>query len=185
MAVIKGDNLPNTLKGTESDDTIYGYGGNDILYGYGGNDTLDGGTGNDYMAGGDGKDKLKGGAGNDTLNGGLGNDMLTGGDGLDLFDFTTALNATTNKDTITDFSVIDDTIRLENSIMTGLGTTTGVLAAGAFHSGTVNTATQADDRIIYNTSTGGLFYDADGTGLTAGVQIVAIGSTTHPALAHL
>jgi len=143
------------------------------------------GTGNsldNQLCGNTANNILKGLVGNDTLNGGLGNDTLAGGSGADYFDFTTAPNATSNKDTITDFSVVSDTIRLENSIMTGLGTATGVLAIGAFHSGTVDTATQVDDRIIYNTSTGALFYDADGTGSTAAVQLAIIGSTTHPAL---
>ena len=136
---------------------------------------------NNKLCGNAANNILNGLIGDDTLNGGLGNDILSGGAGADYFDFTTELNATTNKDTIFDFNVVD-TIRLENGIMTGLGTTTGVLAVGAFHSGTVNTATEADDRIIYNTSTGALFYDADGTGLTAAVQIATIGITTHPAL---
>jgi len=144
-----------------------------LIYGNGNANTLSGMAGND---------KLSGNAENDTLNGGLGKDTLSGGAGADFFDFTTALNDLTNRDIMTDFSVVDDTIRLENSIMTGLGTVTGVLAVGAFHSGTVNIVTEADDRIIYNTSTGALFYDADGTGTTAAVQIAVIGSTTHPAL---
>ena len=143
---------------------------------------LTGSNYNDRLTGNSANNVLSGGSGNDILNGYAGNDILTGGAGADYFDFTTALNASTNKDTITDFSTVYDTIRLENGIMTGLGTATGVLAAGAFHSGTVNIATQADDRIIYNTSTGALFYDADGTGSTAAIQFATIGSTTHPAL---
>jgi serralysin len=52
------------------------------------------------------------------------------------------------------------------------------LAAGAFKAGAL--ATDADDRIIYNTTTGALLYDADGTGATAAVQFATLTGT--PAL---
>jgi hypothetical protein len=151
-----GNQAANLLTGNAAANTLNGYAGNDTL---------------------------SGGVGNDILIGGAGNDKLTGGAGNDIFYINSALNATTNLDTITDYSVVDDTIRLENGIMTGLGLTTGLLTVGAFHSGTVNAATQTHDRIIYNTSTGGLFYDADGSGAaSAAVEIAIIGATTHAAL---
>ena len=62
---------------------------------------------------------------------------LTGANGNDVFVFNTALNAATNVDTITDFSVLHDTIQLENAIFTGLAG--GVLAAGAFTIGAAAT----------------------------------------------
>jgi serralysin len=121
-------------------------------------------------------------AGNDFLYGGAGNDRLTGGLNNDYFVFHTALDATTNVDAITDFSVLDDTIRLENAIFTGLGIATGVLAAGAFNFGAA--ATEADDRIVYNNSTGALIYDSNGSvaggivqqfaNLSAGLQVQGI-----------
>ncbi len=40
---------------------------------------------------------------------------MTGAAGLDRFVFNTALNATTNKDTITDYSLVEDRIFLENT----------------------------------------------------------------------
>ena len=46
---------------------------------------------------------IDGGAGNDILKGYTGNDALYGGAGKDFFVFNTALNATTNVDTIADF----------------------------------------------------------------------------------
>jgi Ca2+-binding RTX toxin-like protein len=131
---------------------------------------------NDILGGNSGNNALSGLTGNDTLIGGLGNDTLSGGAGLDIFRFDTALNAGTNMDTVTDFVAADDTIQLENAIFTAL-TVTGILAAGAFNTGTA--ATQADDRIIYNTVTGALLYDADGLGGTAGVQFALL--STHPA----
>ena len=97
----------------------------------------------------------------DTLNGNRGNDIVTGGLGADTFRFDSTLNATTNKDTITDFTVAQaDKIQLENAIFTAL-TTTGVLNANAFVIGTA--ATTAAQRIIYNSTSGTLTYDSNGS----------------------
>ncbi|WP_442579671.1 beta strand repeat-containing protein [Mesorhizobium sp. ASY16-5R] len=115
----------------------------------------------DTLTGNDGVNVLAGGNGDDTLNGRLNNDVLTGGAGKDSFLFDTALGVT-NIDSITDFTVVDDTIRLENAIFTAL-TTTGVLSA-AFFKDNFLAPRDADDRILYNSNTGSLFYDADGLG---------------------
>src|SRR5262249_46901111 len=74
---------------------------------------------------------INGGAGNDQLNGMAGHDTLTGGAGNDAFLFTSALNAATNVDTITDFNVVQDTIVLDNAVFTALGV--GPLAAGGYN----------------------------------------------------
>ncbi|MDX2307596.1 MAG: CAP domain-containing protein [Hyphomicrobium sp.] len=106
---------------------------------------------------------ITGNAGKNTINGHLGNDILTGGANTDSFLFNTALNATSNRDTITDFSVPQDTIRLEN---TGSGVFTllanGALNAAFFKANASGAATDANDRIIYSTTTGALFYDTNG-----------------------
>ena len=88
---------------------------------------------------------VTGNAGANVLNGGGGVDTLTGNAGNDIFEFNTAL-APTNVDVITDFAVVNDTMRLENAIFTGLAA--GTLNADAFHIGTA--AADAEDRIIYN-----------------------------------
>ena len=110
--------------------------------------------------------RLLGGAGNDALGGHTGNDLLSGGTGADLFRFDSALNAATNVDNILDFSVIDDTIVLDQTVFTAL-TTLGTLSAAAFRTGAA--AADADDRIIYNSATGNIYYDADGNGAGAAV----------------
>ncbi len=99
-----------------------------------------------------------------------GNDNLTGGLGADTFVFNAALNAVTNVDTITDFKVVDDTMRLENAFMTALAT--GQLSASAFHIGA--SAADASDRIVYNSGTGALSYDADGSGAGAAVKFAQL-----------
>ena len=108
-------------------------------------------------------DELFGGAGNDTLNGGLGNDVLNGGSGADRFLFDTALSASANVDQIVDFSSIDDTIVLDRSVFTKLST--GILSDSRFYAGTA--AHDSTDRIIYDSTTGDLYYDSDGSGRAA------------------
>ena len=145
-----------------------------------------GNTLNNTLTGNSAANTLNGGAGNDTLNGGLGNDILTGGTGIDYFDFTSVLNGATNVDTITDFNRADDFIRLDNAVMAGLGTRTGALSETAFFSGAGRAAAEdTSDRIIYNTSTGDLYYDADGTGNSDAIKIALIGtSSSRPVLDH-
>jgi VCBS repeat-containing protein len=145
-----------------------------VLTGNAGANDLRGGAGADTVNGGAGADSLFGNSGADILNGGTGNDILNGGTGNDIFQLTSL-----SKDTITDFSVINDTIQLENSVFAQL-TVTGVLSANNFKLGAA--AADANDYVVYNQGTGALFYDADGSGSGAATQIAVLGTATHPAL---
>jgi len=107
------------------------------------------------------KNKIAGNDADNVIDGWKGSDRLAGGGGHDTFAFTSALGAS-NVDTITDFRAVDDAIRLENGVFTGLAA--GALTAGAFYAGTA--AHDADDRIIYDQASGSLFFDRDGTGTT-------------------
>ncbi|MDR6759816.1 Ca2+-binding RTX toxin-like protein, partial [Mycoplana sp. BE70] len=162
VSLTLGANLENLiLTGSALNGT--GNGLANVITGNRGANKLDGGAGNDT---------LKGDAGNDTLNGGLGKDILTGGTGKDVFVFNTK-PASTNIDTITDFSVKDDTIHLENGVFTAL-TKVGKLSAAAFAKNTSGLAADKDDRVIYETDTGKLFYDADGNGKGKGVHFATL-----------
>jgi hypothetical protein len=141
----------------------------------GGADSVIGNNVDNVFQGRSGGDKLNGAAGNDTLIGGVGMDTLVGGGGGDKFVLNIA--GASNRDTIKDFRHNTDKIHLENSVFAQLGAD-GNLSAAAFHSGA--NAHDANDRIIYNSSTGALYYDADGNGAGAKVQIATL--TTHPTL---
>jgi len=101
---------------------------------------------------------LFGGGNADYLYGAAGNDYLNGGAAADRFVFNTALNASTNVDTIADFAVGVDDIQLSASIFASVG---AALDASELVAGTV--ALDANDFILYNSATGRLYYDADGT----------------------
>lgn len=128
-----------------------------------------------------GIDTLKGGAGNDILQGGDGRDTLTGGTGNDSFLFDTA---PTSRDTITDFNRSEgDRIQLSKAVYAGFAYTGGLRADGFYAAAGAVRAQDAGDRLIYNTTTGVLYYDADGLGGAAAVPIALVGTTTHPGLA--
>ena len=133
-------------------------------------------------------DKLTGGSGNDILIGGAGNDTLLGGAGADVFRFNTTPNTLTNIDKITDFVSGTDKLQLSKAIFAGITTAAGTglgttLTAKEFVSSTTATSgTTATSHLIYNTATGGLFYDADGSAKGAAIEVAILGITTHPAL---
>ncbi|MDD5159845.1 MAG: calcium-binding protein [Sulfuricurvum sp.] len=144
-------NISSWSIGTSGDDTLYGTG------------------------------RIYGGRGNDLINSSTGNDVLNGGTGADTFVFNTVLNARTNKDIITDFSSVDDTIKFENDIFTAL-TAIGTLSASNFVANATGTAGDANDYILYNTTTGALYYDADGIGSIAATQFALLGTGSHPSI---
>jgi Ca2+-binding RTX toxin-like protein len=155
------------VSGTEAGERIAGSRHVDVLKGFGGSDTL---------LGLGGRDKLYGHAGNDILNGGTGGDVLTGGAGRDAFVFSARPDAHA-PDIIRDFSVRDDTIRLHVKAFTSLHQT-GRLPADTFYKGVA--AHEADDRIVYDETSGALLYDADGTGAGAAIQFAQL--RHHPAI---
>ncbi|MGK9265000.1 calcium-binding protein, partial [Sinorhizobium meliloti] len=129
-------------------------------------------TGNEFA------NTVVGNAGANKLNGGSGMDVLTGGAGLDTFIFNTTLG-TSNVDRITDFSVMDDTIWIDDVIFFKAGKP-GDLASSAFRLGTA--AGDSTDRIIYDGNSGALLYDTDGKGGAAAVQFAYLSkglSLTH------
>ena len=123
-------------------------------------ENLVGGSKADRLTGDSGKNSLKGNAGNDVLNGGLGKDTLIGDAGKDKFVFNTALGAG-NVDTIKDFVHDTDRIQLDDAIFTGIGRK---LDSGEFYAARGATkAHDKSDRIIYDTKSGKLYFDADGS----------------------
>ena len=140
-----------------------------------------GNTLNNQLIGNTGKNVLIGNAGDDSLTGGLGNDTLTGGTGVDHFIFNAALNSTTNKDTITDFGT-DDKLDLSHLIFSHLGAV-GALTLTELVSGAgLTTGQDSNDYLVYNTTTGNLYYDADANGAGASVLFAQLGTSVHPTL---
>ncbi|MBX3566473.1 MAG: calcium-binding protein [Rhizobiaceae bacterium] len=140
--------------------------------------TVNGNAGNNSLRGYGGNDKINGGAGADRISGGLGNDTLAGNTGADIYYFSYALDEATNLDTIKGFSSID-LISLNSSVFTKAGPA-GALAASAFRANTSGKAGDASDRIIWETDTGRLYYDPDGTGAAAGTAFAVITGNTGP-----
>jgi Ca2+-binding RTX toxin-like protein len=134
--------------------------GNEI-YGGSGNDTLNGATGADVLVGNGGADLLIGGAGIDTVYGGAGQDVF----------FLSNLFA--DRDVIADFVGGTDFLQVSVAAFGG-GLAAGPLAADQFLANATGLAGDADDRFIYNTSSGILFYDLDGTGEGGPIQVATL-----------
>ncbi len=116
---------------------------------------------------------IYGNAGANTIDGKSGADYLSGGGGADSFAFTTHLGGG-NVDTLADFASGLDRILLDDAIFAGIAP--GALAAGAFVTGAA--ATDIDDRIVYDSVTGQLFYDLDGSGAGSAVQFASVAAGT-------
>jgi serralysin len=145
-----------------------------------GDASLDQTSGFENLIGSGLNDVLTGDGSANVINGGLGNDSLTGGLGADSFIFNTALNATTNNDTIIDFVHGVDKIHLDNAIFTALGLATGGLTDAQFRLSPSELAS-ATDRIIYDAAAHTLTYDSNG-GLVAGGTTVFATLTGAPTL---
>jgi Ca2+-binding RTX toxin-like protein len=118
----------------------------------------------DSMSGNGAAQNLTGQSGADTLWGAGGIDTLWGGNGGDFFVFREM--GTANADRISDFVSGTDELHLDGSVFAGIG-------SGFFAANASGTAQDANDRVIYDTETGRLYYDADGSGGGA-AQLVAI-----------
>ena len=168
--VINGDGGNDSLTGANLKDTLLGGSGNDTLIGNEENDFLDGGSSNDSLLGGTGNDILTGGSGNDTLIGGNGADNISGGSGLDLFLYQ---SPNQGEDRITDFSLTEDKIGISASGFGGGLIANTPLTSAQFSLGT--SATLETQRFIYDSSTGALFFDADGSNSGSGqIQIAQL-----------
>jgi Ca2+-binding RTX toxin-like protein len=149
-----GNELNNSITGSEFNT------GGSILSGLDGNDTITGGRfGNDILVGGNG---------NDILTGRGGNDRLLGGAGADRFRF---FAPNEGADIIADFVAKDDSIRISAAGFGGGLTAGRAISAAQFRLGSI--AADASDRFIYNNN-GALFFDVDGAGGAAQVQIATL-----------
>lgn len=152
------------VTGSQFADRITGNQLDSHFWGADGNDTLIGGAGNDDLAGEWGNDSVDGGSGNDSIDGDGDDDILIGGGGVDQFSFGWDL-VDMGIDRITDFAA-GETIWV--GAWWGGGLVNQDLVASQFRSGAgVTTANSASQRFLYNTTTGDLYFDADGNGSKA------------------
>jgi len=140
LTIGAGTAIENAIGG-DGNDRIVGNGAANVLHGMRGNDTLEGGGGADVLIGGAGSDTLRGGAGGDH------------------FRFDSVIDGGA-VDRIIDFNPLEgDTIGLGNAVFTSLSP--GTLSAPSFRLG--STAATREQRILYDSATGLLAYDPDGS----------------------
>lgn len=199
----------DSLFGGSANDRLDGGAGNDRMEGKGGNDIyiiasqfdsvveeLDGGTdrvisyishtldenvevlelvsGNINGTGNAGDNIIIGTSGNNILNGGAGRDELRGEAGADTFVFNTALSED-NVDLLSDFNSADDKIQLDQDVFTNLSL--GFISSSELAIG--SQAWTADQRIVYDPTTGALMYDRDGSGAADAVQFAQLEAGTN------
>ncbi|WP_237153020.1 calcium-binding protein [Oryzibacter oryziterrae] len=141
--------------GSERDDLIFGTTGANNLKGVGGNDGIDAG------------------AGNDTIEGGNGNDELIGGAGADKFVFSKA--TFDSGDQIDDFNPAQgDTIQLKHGTAFGSLRVGDFLDSGTFVAGANPVVRNTKPTILYDTDTGVISFDIDGTGARAKVEFIQL-----------
>lgn len=161
----------DTITGGSGNDVITAGDGNNSIVAGGGNDRVTTGAGNDTLTGNDGADMLVTGAGNDVLDGGAGADTLIGGLGSDTFVFSSASDGTA--DMVKDFRTSDgDKLSLSPLTFTALSGASDV--QGRLVSAAGATALDADDFLVFDTTTHKLYYDADGNGAGGAVLVATL-----------
>lgn len=118
---------------------------------------------------------LIGNAGDNILNGKGGADRMRGYGGNDGFVFDSALGGS-NIDTILDFSAASDTIHLSAGIFAAITGGTGMLSPDQFVANSSGTAQNANHHVIYETDTGKLFYDSNGSSAGGSTQFAVLDS---------
>src|SRR6185295_3343215 len=86
-----------------------------------------------------------------------------------------------NADLVTGFVSGTDRLSLDAPAFSGIGEGTFVAGDSRFWASSIGTAHDANDRVIYNTTNGQLWYDADGNGAGAAQLIATLQAA--PALA--
>ena len=127
----------------------------------------------DHFVMGGGADTVAGGSGNDVIDGGAGHDLLHGNAGADEFILATTASS---RDRIADFVVGVDDLAVSVTAF-GLAQAAGTSLGSAFVSNTTGLAEGAEDRFIYQSTTGKLFFDADGTGAGIAKEIAILAGT--------
>ena len=156
------------ILGDDGNDTLIGARGNDTLLGQDGDDFLQGRPGFDILLGGRGDDTLNGGQGRDRLNGGPGDDELTGGASIDRFIFNTNKEFNSQDigtDRITDFNIGQDRILLDLDTFTALDSSADAgLSEDDFATvSSESDAETAEAAIVYNSVSGALYYNTNGS----------------------
>jgi Ca2+-binding RTX toxin-like protein len=110
---------------------------------------------------------VTGNSGKNVVGGGGGNDTLWGYAGADTFFF---YGPNEGADKIMDFNVVDDQIAMSR----GFGVTAGTLAQAGVDFVQGSAATAANETLIYNASTGNLYWDDDGSGAHSAVLLATL-----------
>ena len=142
--------------------------GDDLLSGNEFANRLSGMAGDDVLLGKSGNDQLEGGAGNDRLSGQLGADAMRGDAGADTFAFDADLSR--GRDRIVDFASGIDSLEVDASVFGG-GLVAGFpvdLVANSHPS----SAGHAAGTFLYDTDSGMLGFDNDGSGANAAITFV-------------
>jgi len=148
---------------------------------------------NDRLTGLGGDDLINGLAGNDTLSGGPGNDNLIGGAGADRFLFSSGAaftSASLGRDNLIDFQPNQDRVVLSKTTFPAMKSAVGVGLTDRSDLALVSTdaaAASSTARLAYNTITGSLFYNPNGTaaGFGAGGLFAWLGVGSSSAAASL
>ncbi|MGQ9371329.1 calcium-binding protein, partial [Azospirillum sp. A39] len=147
----------DTVLGGMDQDVAYGQLGSDVLYGNKAADTLFGGQGDDLLFGGQGSDTLAGNRGSDTLYGGLEADVFWIGSDQE------------GVDTIADFEAGTDKILVFSPNFETVFA--GTLPAANF---ALDNPASAVPTFVFNTATGMLSFDADGSGAGVAVDLAKL-----------